>query len=790
MVIHRTSNGQQLPVPHYAKKGLSWKMAGKVIGRVLLALLLILLLLAVFGTAAHAAGLVDDTVDVANEYSKYPLDNYQLDFYVDSGWDWLPWNWLDGIGKQVMYGLYAITNFIWTISLYLSNATGYLIQEAYSLDFISSTADSIGKNMQTLAGVTTGGLSSEGFYIGFLLILILVVGIYVAYTGLIKRETTKAIHAVVNFVVVFVLSAAFIAYAPDYIGKINEFSADISNASLTLGTKIVLPNSESQGKDSVDLIRDSLFSIQVKQPWLLLQYGNSDVESIGADRVESLLSTSPDENNGQDREEIVVEEIEDRENTNLTITKTINRLGTVFFLFMFNIGISVFVFLLTGIMIFSQVLFIIYAMFLPVSFLLSMVPSFEGMSKRAITKLFNTILTRAGITLIITVAFSISTMLYNLSGEYPFFLTAFLQIVTFAGIYFKLGDLMGMFSLQSGDSQSVGSRIMRRPRMLMHAHMHRLQHKLGRSVAALGAGTAAYHAGKTSGTSTPESGSSKRTQADHSRPNGQAAPEKESVWKRAGSAVGTVADTKDKISDTAGQLREQAKDLPVNAKYALYHGKTQVSEGIRDFTSSVTQTRTARAEQRNAQEERRRQTIAERRAELEQAKQPQQRASESPKGAAPVHERPVTTKQPEDFRHHVDTSHTEKPAMQPASLSIRERGQVSYEGAVAERASVPVVKSASIHREQIPPVRTERQIAPPAPPDKPDERQKTAPTITPAAPRPSRPIQNDTAPVIPERKRAAPVVKESNFTIRRTTARKEWTKTEKAAAKQKKGEKP
>ena len=689
-------------VPCRTKGENSFKKIGSIAGKVLLALLFILLLFAVFGTAAHAAGLVDDTVDAANEYSKYPLDNYQLDFYVDSGWDWLPWNWLDGIGKQVMYGLYAITNFIWTISLYLSNATGYLIQEAYSLDFISSTADSIGKNMQTLAGVTTGGLSSEGFYIGFLLILILVVGIYVAYTGLIKRETTKAIHAVVNFVVVFVLSAAFIAYAPDYIGKINEFSADISNASLTLGTKIVLPNSESQGKDSVDLIRDCLFSIQVKQPWLLLQYGNSDMESIGADRVESLLSTSPDENNGQDREEIVVEEIEDRENTNLTITKTINRLGTVFFLFMFNIGISVFVFLLTGIMIFSQVLFIIYAMFLPVSFLLSMVPSFEGMSKRAITKLFNTILTRAGITLIITVAFSISTMLYNLSGEYPFFLTAFLQIVTFAGIYFKLGDLMGMFSLQSGDSQSMGSRIMRRPRMLMHAHMHRLQHKLGRSVAALGAGTAAYHAGKQTGSdqrTASTSGSSKRTQA-----------------------------------------------------------------------------------------ERRRQTIAERRAELEQAKQPQQTASEAPKGAAPVHERPVTAKQPEDFRNYANTTHTGKPAIQPASPSIRERGQISCGGTVAERSSVPVVKAASIHHEQTPPVRTERQVVPPASPDKPDERQKT--TTTPAAPHPTRPVQNDTALVIPERKRAAPVVKESNFTIRRTTARKEWTKTVQAAAKQKKGEKP
>ena len=665
MVIHRTSNRPQFTVPYHTKKGLSWKMAGKVIGRVLLALLLILLLLAVFGTAAHAAGLVDDTVDAANEYSKYPLDNYQLDFYVDSGWDWLPWNWLDGIGKQVMYGLYAITNFIWTISLYLSNATGYLIQEAYSLDFISSTADSIGKNMQTLAGVTTSGLSSEGFYIGFLLILILVVGLYVAYTGLIKRETTKAIHAVVNFVVVFVLSAAFIAYAPDYIGKINEFSADISNASLTLGTKIVLPNSESQGKDSVDLIRDSLFSIQVKQPWLLLQYGNSDVESLGADRVERLLSTSPNENNGQDREEIVVEEIEDRENTNRTITKTINRLGTVFFLFIFNIGISIFVFLLTGIMIFSQVLFIIYAMFLPVSFILSMIPSFDSMSKRAITKLFNTILMRAGITLIITTAFSISTMLYSLSGGYPFFLIAFLQIVVFAGIYFKLGDLMSMFSLQSNDSQSVGSRIMRRPRMLMHAHMHRLQRKLGRSMTALGAGSAIASATGKQG----QSGSSARTQADHTRPDGQ---EKSTLGKRIGQTIGTVADTKDKILDSAGNLKEQVQELPTNARYALYQGKSKAKENVRDLTSSISQTRAEKSSGRKEQQEQRRKTIAERRSEMEQAKQQKQLASS-------VHERPVTRQ---------DQSHDEQSARQSTVQTSRMESQ-------QEKQERPVVKPAS-----------------------------------------------------------------------------------------------
>ena len=219
----------------------------------------------------------------------------------------------------MQYGLYCITNFVWTISLYLSNATGYVVQEAYKLDFINDMADSIGKSIQTLAGVTQNGFSSSGFYVGFLLLIILVVGLYVAYTGLIKRETSKALHAVINFVVVFVLSASFIAYAPDYIKKINEFSSDISTASLDLGTKIMLPNSDSEGKDSVDLIRDSLFSIQVEQPWLLLQFGNSNAEEIGTDRVDALVSASPEDEDGKTREEVVKTEIEDNDNNNLTI---------------------------------------------------------------------------------------------------------------------------------------------------------------------------------------------------------------------------------------------------------------------------------------------------------------------------------------------------------------------------------------------------------------------------------------------------------------------------------------
>ena len=617
-----------------------------------------LILLSLLGTVAHATGLVDDTINAENLYSKYPLSNYQLDFYVDNSWSWLPWNWLDGIGKSVQYGLYCITNFVWTISLYLSNATGYVVQEAYKLDFINDMADSIGKSIQTLAGVTENGFSSTGFYVGFLLLIILVVGMYVAYTGLIKRETSKALHAVINFVVVFILSASFIAYAPDYIKKINEFSSDISTASLDLGTKIMLPNSDSEGKDSVDLIRDSLFSIQVQQPWLLLQFGNSNAEEIGTDRVEALVSASPEDEDGKTREEVVKTEIEDNDNNNLTIPQVVNRLGMVFFLLFFNLGITIFVFLLTGMMLFSQILFIIFAMFLPISFLLSMIPSYESMAKQAIVRVFNTIMTRAGITLIVTVAFSISSMFYNISTDYPFFMVAFLQIVCFAGIYMKLGDLMSMFSLNANDSQSMGRRIFRRPYLFMRHRARRMEHRIARAVSA--GGISGGVAGAVAGSAVAgKRAERKNTASKENRGNTTS-----SMGQRAGSKVGAVLDTKNKVKDKANAVKENIKDMPTQTAYAVYSAKEKAKSSVSDFKRGMVQEQQSRQSGRMEKQEQRKKNIADKRMELQKAQEARQARKtdgSATTGATRPHERPATASKPSAEK----TQEVKRPATAP-----------------------------------------------------------------------------------------------------------------------------
>ena len=636
-----------------------------VLKLVLLAVTVTLVLLSLLGTVAHASGLVDDTVNADNLYSKYPLSNYQLDFYVDNSWSWLPWNWLDGIGKSVQYGLYCITNFVWTISLYLSNATGYVVQQAYKLDFINDMADSIGKSIQTLAGVTENGFSSSGFYVGFLLIIILIVGVYTAYTGLLKRETSKALHAVINFVVVFIVSASFIAYAPNYIQKINDFSSDISTASLDLGTKIMLPDSQSKGKDSVDLIRDSLFAIQVEKPWLLLQFGNSDTEEIGTDRVEALVSASPSDEDGETRENIVKTEIEDNDNDNLTIPQVVNRLGMVFFLLIFNLGITIFIFLLTGMMLFSQILFIIYAMFLPVSFLLSMIPTYENMAKQAVVRVFNAIMTRAGITLIVTVAFSISSMFYNISTDYPFFMVAFLQIICFAGIYMKLGELMSMFSLNANDSQQIGRRIFRRPMVFMRHRARRMEHRIARAV---GAGSVA---GAVAGASVARAGKSATNQPPKKRENTSA-----SMGSRIGSAVGAVMDTKNKVRDSASSLKENVKDLPTQAGYAVHSAKQKAKDNVSDFKRGVVEERENRQEQRTQKRNLHRENISQKKQELQKAQEARQTVhanGSATAGATRSHERPVATPVPKPAQTDIVT----KPDMKrPATSPVVKNAEI------------------------------------------------------------------------------------------------------------------
>lgn len=619
------------------------KRPRKLHKRILSAFLVCILLTGLLLSAANmevsaASGLVDETIDAGNLYSQYRWDNYQIDFYVDTSWDWLPWNWMDRVDNKISSVFYGISDGIWLISVLLSSGTGYIVQQTYSLDFIGDMADDIGKNIQILAGMNTGSkkFNADGFYTWLLLFIVLIVGGYMAYAGLIKRKTTEAVSAAVNMLVIFLLTAAFIAYAPQYIKNINDFSADLSNGVLELGAKLVMPGNDEMGVKATDKIRNNLFAIQVYKPWLLLQFGTTDetaIESeriaagVDGDRIKSILSVSPVTNFGEDRQTAVKTDIETYKNVNMTVTSVIGRFGTVLLVFFLNLIISIFVVIMCGLVIFTQLLFIIFALYLPLNFILSMLPTYNGLLKKAVLKLFNTILMRAGLTLLITIAFSLSAMICSMSGDYPFLMAAFLQIVVFVGTYLKMDEILSMVALGDGGSNKRGRFLKSMGRyMVMRKLFGRRYYSGGRRAAVsrstgagsgAGGGTGGNTGDDSKDTTAPSGGNDSQKAPSHTnnsnnKPvrepartnenvngtenNGSSENERttvsygsktQSAGTKAGKRVGMVMDSGKRLKERFGMVKDNVKNTPTEIKYQAGLHRKAMEQNVKDFKEGI-----------------------------------------------------------------------------------------------------------------------------------------------------------------------------------------------------------
>lgn len=704
------------------------KRPRKLHKRILSAFLVCILLTGLLLSAANmevsaASGLVDETIDAGNLYSQYRWDNYQIDFYVDTSWDWLPWNWMDRIDNKISSVFYGISDGIWLISVLLSSGTGYIVQQTYSLDFIGDMADDIGKNIQILAGMNTGSkkFNADGFYTWLLLFIVLIVGGYMAYAGLIKRKTTEAVSAAVNMLVIFLLTAAFIAYAPQYIKNINDFSADLSNGVLELGAKLVMPGNDEMGVKATDKIRNNLFAIQVYKPWLLLQFGTTDetaIESeriaagVDGDRIKSILSVSPVTNFGEDRQTAVKTDIETYKNVNMTVTNVAGRFGTVILIGFLNLIISIFVVIMCGLVIFTQLLFIIFALYLPLNFILSMLPTYNGLLKKAVLKLFNTILMRAGLTLLITIAFSLSAMIYSMSGDYPFLMVAFLQIVVFVGTYLKMDEILSMVALGDGGSNKRGRFLKSMGRyMVMRKLFGRRYYSGGRRAAVsrnagAGNGTDGGTGGNTGDgskdTAAPSGGNDSQKAPSHTnnsnnKPvrepartnenvngtenNGASENERttvsygsktQSAGTKAGKRVGMVMDSGKRLKERFGMVKDNVKNTPTEIRYQAGLHRKALDQNVKDFKEGIAGERSRREADRLQERNRIRADAGKKRREMYLAKRRNETALKRYDGID-IHQRiPVNGKELDKYRGVDGLNHGAKAG----KSFIDSRGQV------------------------------------------------------------------------------------------------------------------
>ena len=191
-----------------------------------------------------------------------------------------------------------------------------------------------------------------------------------------------------------------------------------------------------------------------------------------------------------------------------------------------------------------------------------------------------------------------------------------------------------------GDSQSMGRRIFRRPYLFMRHRARRMEHRIARAVSAGGisGGVAGAVAGSAVANKRAER---KNTASKENRSNTTS-----SMGQRAGSKVGAVLDTKNKVKDKANAVKENIKDMPTQTAYAVYSAKEKAKSSVSDFKRGMVQEQQSRQTGRLEKQEQHRQNIADKRMKLQKAQEARQAQRKSDgsatTGATRPHERPVT----------------------------------------------------------------------------------------------------------------------------------------------------
>lgn len=390
--------------------------------------------------------------EVDLQYNEYPQHHYELDTYVDTSGDWMPWNWADGAGKQIYIALMEIVNSIWQLNVLLANFTMVIVQEAFELDFVSGVVDEVGAAVQNIAGFNSGGFMAKGLWPLMITFMLCLVGTWAAYVGMVKRESSRAWGGLISALIVFVFSLGFFSNAGKILGGLNDWSSDLQSDILAVSSSIVNPGSSYSEEEGIATIRNQMFDLMVKKPYMLMQYGTTEVDES---RVDDLLSVDP-LMNAEDRQKKAEVEVNEKDNAMMSLDGITQRAAFVPLLFLGNTIIGIFLLMISGSIILFQLIFLALALFAPVPLLMAIVPRWQQTAVDWSMKLIHAQLMKIAIALLLTILFGISAILYRATeaSDLGYLGMMVLQIICFVGIWAKRKDLFGMVSTAANNVQS------------------------------------------------------------------------------------------------------------------------------------------------------------------------------------------------------------------------------------------------------------------------------------------------------------------------------------------------
>lgn len=196
----------------------------------------------------------------------FPLGNYTLDHHFDavsagvlSGVD------VSGIPPTIAW---LLAELIWELTAFLANALITLFTFAFSLDLVNGSSATGGAGALAPVGVAVRSIYRDTFGEPWLVVAILLTGLWAMWHALVRRRYTETAGALAISVLFVVIALAFVA-RPEIIGQASRLTNQMSGAFLALSTHGSLGSAEQAKQADAD----QLFSLLVYQPWAVLNFG-------------------------------------------------------------------------------------------------------------------------------------------------------------------------------------------------------------------------------------------------------------------------------------------------------------------------------------------------------------------------------------------------------------------------------------------------------------------------------------------------------------------------------------
>ncbi|MCH1672954.1 hypothetical protein MKL18_13540 [Enterococcus faecalis] len=322
--------------------------------------------------------------------AEYPLSHYE----GVSNDDW---------ANPILGAVMGISNSFFSFNKFLYDGFDYGVKLISSATILDDWVSDVGEVSKDIWEKQKSAL---------LILVILIVGCVVAFQGIVQQNILKGMQTAFLFVVVFMLGSLFMTHGSTIIKEVNGVSNTLQASIAGVGTQItnrqdgIDPENVTEGVTTI--IRNQLFESAVYRPYLIMNYGTTDVKKItkdNPDRIDELLSYKRNEDGAKAMKGYVVdEEIKkiDNEFVDKTGSGVYPKLGIALGSLILTIGIGLPILLIAFINMIIQILILGVFFILGISFFVSLFPPLRNSWIMPTTKMIGLIFTKALVSIFIT----------------------------------------------------------------------------------------------------------------------------------------------------------------------------------------------------------------------------------------------------------------------------------------------------------------------------------------------------------------------------------------------------